>query len=82
MRGWEIGGHPELRDEDEELMNLEPDRTKACFNCSDLENEEMKNGETGEVMILNPTPGVNGMLTANKRLRTLSFHAEMSEPNL
>ena len=40
MRGWEIGGHPEFRDEDEELMNLEPDRTKACFNCSDLENED------------------------------------------
>ena len=42
----------------------------------------MNNGETGEVMILSPTPGVNRMLTANKRLRTLSFHAEKSEPNL
>ena len=36
----------------------------------------MRNGETGEVMILNLTPGVNGMLTANKRSPSRTFVSE------
>ena len=40
VRGWEIGEPRELVDEDDDLMNLDPDRTCERFNGSDLEDAD------------------------------------------
>ena len=39
MRGWEIGGQPEHLDEDDELLNVDQERTRECPEGSDLEDE-------------------------------------------
>ena len=83
MCGWEFGRLPELLDEDGDPMNLNPDRSCNSFNGSDPEEvDECYEGGTGELVTLMLTPGMNGMLTANKRSLTLSFCAEKSEPHL
>ena len=39
MRGWGIGGQPEHLDEDDELLNVDQERTRECLEGSDLEDE-------------------------------------------
>ena len=59
-------GKPQLVHEDDDLMNLGPDRTYESFDRSDLEDEDDEEWRNRRSMNMVLTPGMSGMLTAHK----------------
>ena len=74
----EIGGQPELVDEDEYLMNLDPDSTNDSVNGSDLEDEDDE--EWGNWRVDDPDP--DSWDADDEQAMVLSFFAENYKPNV
>ena len=70
MHGFEIGRQPEFLEDDNDLVNLDPERVRGSPKGSDLEDEDDE---------INWTHGMNGIMTVDRCPRMLSSSTEESD---